>query len=206
MLVAMPETSRVGRWRTGQLNKQRIIEVARERFTRDGYDRTTARAIATDAGVDVAMVYYFFDSKDGLFTASTLAARQHPLQGLTTLLDAATENIGARLVRHYLEQGHEGVFDPLLTPGHATSTQSLARQMSRETLTGELAERIAGKFGVTNAKLRIELVAAQLAGLAFARYRLKTEPIASTPIDELVSWIGPTVQRYLTDPNADLGR
>jgi hypothetical protein len=35
-------------------------------------------------------------------------------------------------------------------------------------------------------------------GLAFARYQLKIEPIASTPVDDLVSWLGPTLQRYLT--------
>ncbi|VAZ88187.1 hypothetical protein LAUMK35_00479 [Mycobacterium pseudokansasii] len=56
------------------------------------------------------------------------------------------------------------------------------------------------EFGVTDAQLRAELVASHLAGLAFARYQLKIEPIASTGVDELVAWLGPTVQRYLTAP------
>ncbi|KZS66468.1 transcriptional regulator [Mycobacterium kansasii] len=43
-------------------------------------------------------------------------------------------------------------------------------------------------------------MASHLAGLAFARYQLKIEPIASTGVDELVAWLGPTVQRYLTAP------
>jgi Tetracyclin repressor-like, C-terminal domain len=42
-------------------------------------------------------------------------------------------------------------------------------------------------------------VASHLAGLAFARYQLKIEPLASAAIDDLVAWLGPTVQRYLTD-------
>jgi hypothetical protein len=44
-------------------------------------------------------------------------------------------------------------------------------------------------------------VASHLAGLAFARYQLRIEPIASAPIEDLVVWVGQTVQRYLTDPN-----
>ena len=40
-------------------------------------------------------------------------------------------------------------------------------------------------------------------GLAFARYQLRIEPMASTGVDELVAWIGPTVQRYLTGPSAE---
>ena len=52
---------------------------------------------------------------------------------------------------------------------------------------------------MADAELRVELVASHLAGLAFARYQLKIEPIASAAIDDLVAWLGPTVQRYLTD-------
>ena len=87
MLAVMPEARRPGRWRTGQQSKQRIIDAARERFTRDGYDQATVRAIAADAGVDVAMVYYFFDNKEGLFTAAALTGPEHPLHQLATLLD-----------------------------------------------------------------------------------------------------------------------
>jgi hypothetical protein len=50
-------------------------------------------------------------------------------------------------------------------------------------------------------ELRVELVTAHLAGLAFARYQLRIEPIASASVDAVVAWVGPTVQRYLTDPN-----
>src|SRR5882757_7102624 len=68
--VLMPESRRPGRWRTGQQSKQRILDAARKRFMSDGYERATVRAIAADAGVDVAMVYYFFDNKEGLINAA----------------------------------------------------------------------------------------------------------------------------------------
>src|ERR1700746_894375 len=108
MLLCMSEGRRPGRWRTGQQSRQRVIDAARERFMRDGYERATVRAIAADAGVDVAMVYYFFDSKEGLFTASTLTGPEHPLHQLATLLDEGTDQIGPRRVRRVLEHWEEG--------------------------------------------------------------------------------------------------
>jgi hypothetical protein len=49
---------------------------------------------------------------------------------------------------------------------------------------GPIAQRVRNTFGVDNAEL----------------------PIASTSVEDLVAWIGPTGQRYLTDPSpANIG-
>ncbi len=61
---------------------------------------------------------------------------------------------------------------------------------------------MAAEFGVDDAVLRVELVASHLMGLAFARYQLRIEPITSVGVDDLVAWICPTVQRYLTAPTS----
>jgi AcrR family transcriptional regulator len=197
----MPEARRAGRWRTGQQNRQRIIDVARDRFMRDGYEGATVRAIAADAGVDVAMVYYFFGSKEGLFTASALTGPEHPLHQLDALLDEGPDDIGPRLVRRFLEHWEEGgVFEPFLTLWRSAAIQPQARKVLHDTIAGPAAKRVAVEFGVADAELRVELVASHLAGLAFARYQLRLEPIASTPVEQVVAWIGPTVQRYLTEP------
>lgn len=196
----MAERQRTGRWRTGQENKKRVIEAAREHFKR-GYEQATVRKIAADAGVDVAMVYYFFGNKEGLFTASVLDIPEHPLHQLPLLLDEGSDQIGARLVRAFLERWDAGdTFEPLLTVWQSAAIQPLARKLLHDTLAGPVAERVATEFGVDDAVLRVELVTVHLMGLAFARYQLRIEPVASTSIDDLVAWIGPTVQRYLTGP------
>lgn len=196
----MAERQRTGRWRTGQENKKRVIEAAREHFKR-GYEQATVRKIAADAGVDVAMVYYFFGNKEGLFTASVLDIPEHPLHQLPLLLDEGSDQIGVRLVRAFLERWDAGdTFEPLLTVWQSAAIQPLARKLLHDTLAGPVAERVATEFGVDDAVLRVELVTVHLMGLAFARYQLRIEPIASTSIDALVAWIGPTVQRYLTGP------
>ena len=37
-----------------------------------------------------------------------------------------------------------------------------------------------------------------MTGLVMMRYVLAVEPIASMPPDQLVQWVGPTIQRYLS--------
>ncbi|WP_236735067.1 TetR family transcriptional regulator, partial [Mycolicibacterium elephantis] len=191
---------------TGQQNKQRILEVAREHFRR-GYDQATVRGIAGDAGVDVAMVYYFFGNKEGLFNAAVIDIPEHPLHQLATLLDDGPEQVGARLVRRFVERWDEGdTFEPLLTVWRSAADQPRARKLLYDTLAGPVAQRVATEFGVEDAVLRVELVTVHLMGLAFARYQLRIEPIASVDVDTLVAWIGPTVQRYLTGSIAEPDR
>ncbi|THV34625.1 TetR/AcrR family transcriptional regulator [Glycomyces buryatensis] len=50
----------------GERTRQRIIDVALELFAERGYDGTTMRAIAAEAGVSVGNAYYYFKSKEHL--------------------------------------------------------------------------------------------------------------------------------------------
>jgi len=47
---------------------------------------------------------------------------------------------------------------------------------------------------------RRALVASQLMGLAWARYLLRLEPLASAHPEEVARWIGPTLDRYMREP------
>ncbi|MBV9351289.1 MAG: TetR/AcrR family transcriptional regulator, partial [Mycobacterium sp.] len=79
--------------------------------------------------------------------------------------------------------------------------QPQARNVLHDSLAGPVAERVAAEFGVRDAELRVELVASHLVGLAFARYQLKIEPLASAEIEDVVAWVGPTIERYLAKPS-----
>ncbi|MFV0509519.1 MAG: TetR/AcrR family transcriptional regulator, partial [Shewanella algae] len=46
-----------------------LIEAARSCFTLKGYERVSTRELARKAGVDAAMIRYYFGSKAGLFEA-----------------------------------------------------------------------------------------------------------------------------------------
>jgi AcrR family transcriptional regulator len=57
------------RRRDAAATRQALLEAARTRFTRHGYDRTTLRDVAADVGVNLALIKRYFDSKEGLFKA-----------------------------------------------------------------------------------------------------------------------------------------
>lgn len=153
-----------------------------------GVRRQPALVTAADAGVDVAMVYYFFGNKEGGFTAAAVTG---------------PEDIGSRLVRKFVERWDAGAeFEPLVALWNTAPLLPQARNMLHGSLVGPLAKRVGSEFGVSDPELRLELVASHLIGLAFARYQLKIEPMASVGINQLVASIGPTVERYLTDPTA----
>src|SRR3954470_9521549 len=95
-------TSRPGRWRSGAESKQRILRVARELFHEHGYGSTTVRAIATAEGVDPAMVFYFFGTKQGLFGAGTDMSGDVP-PAIQAIFAGAPAPIGERIVRTRVE-------------------------------------------------------------------------------------------------------
>jgi len=57
------------RHRDADGTRQRLLQAARQRFAQDGYAATTVRDIATEAGVNVALINRYFTSKEGLFEA-----------------------------------------------------------------------------------------------------------------------------------------
>jgi AcrR family transcriptional regulator len=49
--------------------RRTVVDTAMRLFRRDGYDRTTMRAIAAEAGISVGSAYYYFASKEHLVQA-----------------------------------------------------------------------------------------------------------------------------------------
>jgi len=70
-------------------------------------------------------------------------------------------------------------------------------RLLREFVVTQLFRPLAGVIEGPDRELRVELCAAHLLGVAVMRHVLRAEPVASAPIDLLVTWIGPQLDRYL---------
>ncbi|MEU4562256.1 TetR family transcriptional regulator [Actinoplanes sp. NPDC023936] len=57
------------RRRDAAATRKALLDAARRRFAADGYTSTSVRDIASDAGVNVALISRYFESKEGLFRA-----------------------------------------------------------------------------------------------------------------------------------------
>jgi len=62
--------------------RQNLINAARDCFIRLGYERVSTRKIAKQAGVDAAMIRYYFGSKVALFEAMVLETMEPILDNL----------------------------------------------------------------------------------------------------------------------------
>ncbi|WHT23315.1 TetR family transcriptional regulator [Crossiella sp. CA-258035] len=188
---------RPGRWRSGAESKQRVLQVARELFDQNGYSGTTVRAIATAAEVDPAMVFYFFGTKQGLFSAVIDMSGNVP-PAIESIFAGSLGTIGERIVRTLVQNLDKSDRTPLVMLTRSAPTDPKSEALLREFIDREITDRLAALLGTPDAALRAGMVNVQILGLAVARYIVRIEPIASSSADELATMFGPLVQHCLT--------
>ncbi|HEY6650588.1 MAG TPA: TetR family transcriptional regulator [Mycobacterium sp.] len=166
-----------------------ILAAARQRFAESGFERATIRAIAADANIDPAMVMRYFGNKDQLFAAAADFDLQIP-----DLSDVDRKKLGSRLVAHFLDRWERD--EALVVLLRCSTTNDEAAQRMRKIFSSQLRPVIA-KVGGADASRRAGLIATQVLGLALCRYVLRLPPVVAMSHDEVIAWLGPTVQRYL---------
>lgn len=180
--------------------REAILAAARARFAASGYDRTRIRDVAADAGVDPALVHYFFKTKDGLFAAA-MALPLRPSEIIGPLVAEGVEGLGERVLRRVLAVWDDEAYrDALLTMVSSVTAQPEAQTAVREFITRELRGRLASVIEADRPELRATLCGSQMAGLLVARYIVGVEPLASLEREEVVRLVAPTLQRYLQAP------
>jgi AcrR family transcriptional regulator len=198
----MANVARSGRRKGSPDTREAILVSARSTFAGKGYDGASIRAIATDAGVDPALVHHYFGTKEQLFLA-TVDAPVDPAEFVPAALAGDTDQIGERVVRMFLSVwGDPRTGPPLLALVRTALQHDWSARMLREFLAAQILRRIVERLELTpdEAPVRAALVATQMLGLGMGRYLLKIEPLASMEVDRVVALIAPTIQRYLTGP------
>lgn len=190
---------RTGRRRGKQDTRSAIVNAARAAFAERGFDATTIRQVAAEAGVDPALVHHYFGTKDDLF----LEVLELPVDPGALLESAVAggspDEAGERLVRTFVAtwDSHVGKAGAALL--RSAVSNPMAARLFREFVFNRVARRVGPHLAVPEAEvpLRTTLIASQIAGLAMVRYLLAIEPLASAPPETVVAAIGPTLQRYI---------
>jgi AcrR family transcriptional regulator len=178
--------------RSSAETKAVILAAARQRFAESGFERATIRAIAADANIDPSMVMRYFGSKDQLFAAAADFDLQIP-----DLSDVDGQELGARLVTHFVDRWERD--EALVVLLRSSTTNDEAAQRMRKIFSSQLGPVIS-RLNADDAPRRAGLIATQVLGLAMCRYVLRLPPVVAMSRDEVVTWLGPTVQRYLEGP------
>ncbi|MFT4199360.1 TetR family transcriptional regulator [Gordonia sp. (in: high G+C Gram-positive bacteria)] len=182
--------------RVGESNtREQIIAAARELFAQRGFGATPLRAIAALAGVDVALIPYYFGNKRGLF----VAAMEIPVDPGDVIRRAAAgprAELGTRIARSFLTTWDD--------PATGTAMQGVLRSATTdetagrgfgEFLSDEMLPLAARELGVPIDTVRA--AGSMLFGLATLRYLVGAPAFTSPTVDELVATFGPRLQAVI---------
>jgi AcrR family transcriptional regulator len=197
-VTAESANGRSGR-RPGQSGaREAILTAARNRFADTGFDKTSIRAVASDAGVDPALVHHYFGTKQQLF-AAVVEFPVDPEATLRIIETAPVDRLGETILGAVL-----GVWDSPAGPGVVATVRSIIAGsdmgLARSFILDVVLERVRVRIATPedDARARVGFVATQMIGVLVIRKMVGIEPIASMPIPELVAAVGPNIQRYLT--------
>jgi AcrR family transcriptional regulator len=175
----------------------RILTAAREAFAETGWAGTTIRAVARAADVDPALVYHYFESKEGLLNAATMPPQKW-LENVAKTWTAPVDQLGSALLRTMLGAWADDEVGPVLravlqTAAHDPTTREKLRMIVERSLMG------VSQLGVDERDrlVRSGLISSQVMGLAMMRYVWKIEPVASMTDDEIVAAVAPNLQHYI---------
>jgi AcrR family transcriptional regulator len=193
--------SAVGR-RPGKADTRgEIIEAAQHVFAAKGYDGTSLRGVAREAGVDPALVHHYFDGKASLFMAA-MALPFDPRQ--VKVLAAAPEYSGAATIESFLGMWDraEGTGSSFASCVGAMAASTSVADAIREFINERVWSVIKRNEDESEAEgwQRTAMVSSQLMGLAFARYLLRVPPMSTASPRQIGRWVGPTLDRYVKGP------
>ncbi|WP_162260333.1 TetR family transcriptional regulator [Nocardioides sp. Root190] len=176
----------------GRATRAAIEAAARTLFAERGFEAASVRAIATEAGVDPALVIRHFGSKEALFlrTLDTSA-------GVGAVLDGPLETVGRRLVAYFLDPERPAVRHRYLALAQAAHRDQVREEMVRytaETYVARLAPRMEG----ADREVRAVLVVAQINGLLNLLFQQEDPIVSGADTATLVALYGDAIQGVLT--------
>lgn len=142
-----------------------LLDAAQEVMLADGYAAVTTRRVATRAGVNSALVYYYFESLDGMFAALIQRGAEHSMHRLERAL------VSPQPLWEVWDLVHD-------RSGSAMTMELMALANHRKTIRTELAEH-------ARAYRR-----AQLEALSTVLERYGVDPAAWPPAAVIVSLSG----------------
>jgi AcrR family transcriptional regulator len=180
------------RKRNAEATRAAILDAAKARFPRAGYDLTSLRDIAADAGADVALIKRYFGGKEALFTAALKASfRPDFLQGwdrATFAREIATMMAGAAPT----DEARSHTFQFLLRAATSPTTAPLLNVAMQERFLGPIREWL----GNDDAPARARVLAAIYIGFLVERL-IRDEPLKGRERDVFIEHATSALAREL---------
>ena len=186
--------------RDASQTRQELLSAARVRFARDGYSSTTVRDIATDAGVNVALINRYFESKEGLFEAciARVGEELETPEHASRSVDELARRLTTQIMGFSSAQGPAQLLLLVRRSGDERADE-IRRRILRS-----FAEKMAAIAGwqsdATDDRLllRAEIVMAAALGIIQLRATAGLEPLTSATRDDLAGPVHDAVRALLS--------
>jgi AcrR family transcriptional regulator len=171
------------RRRDADATRAALLTAARDLFAERGFEQTTVRDIAARAGVNQALLFRYFGSKDGLFDATMTSSSRELIDGTPPeLLLLRT------MQRMFTADAPTAEASPFYAVLRSAAHRG-AKSVVRDETGREFAAVLASLTDAPNADLRADLVLAWILGIGLLRYVLVKEPIAHADPDEITDCV-----------------
>lgn len=188
-----PSSVGTGPEKRSDRTKTAILQAARERLAAHGYDRTTIRAVAADAGIDPSMVMRYFGNKAQLFDAAMDIDLRLP-----DLSAVPPDELPGILIRVFLERWErDPAGDALLMLLRSAVTNEHAAARMRQIFAAQVAPALATAAGADLPPGQAGLIAAQLLGLALTRYLLRLPAMTTLTPEQIEVALTPAIRATL---------
>jgi AcrR family transcriptional regulator len=177
--------------------REHIVAVARRAFGAKGYDATSLRSIASQAGVDPGLLVHYFGTKEGVFRAA-IDVEVQPGQLFRGLDGLSTKEVAEQLVRRYMMVlDRDESRDIVMGLIRSAVSNERAADLLRDLLFRELLTSLEPLIDAPDAELRASLIVAQLVGIATLRYVVRDGAVVKATDDEIVGLVSSVLERYL---------
>lgn len=182
-------------------SREEILAAARRHFAERGYEGSTIRAIAAEAGVNPALVHHFFGTKEQMFLQA-IDFPVDPFEIMPRMIEAGPrEDFGQRVATLIVEVWEdEQRRAPLLALLRGAMTGEPGTRTLRGMAEQVLLARVEKLLGTPRAVSAAAF--AQLLGIMMARHVFRIEPLASLPPAQIVARLAPILQAVIDGSTA----
>lgn len=154
-----------GRVRNAAITRASILDSARKRFAREGYDGASLREIAADAGVDAALISRYFGSKDELFIEVLDLACEPNLE----LFGGDPATFGMRMAKTLVDDEQDDMKLELFLIMLLSASSPKAAEMVRRTGRNKFYKFFEDWLGGPDVEVRTRLASSLMMGMSLSR-------------------------------------
>jgi AcrR family transcriptional regulator len=173
------------RRRDAAATRAALLEAARKLMAEHGVEGTSTRDVAAAAGVNQALVYRYFGSKEKLFieAASTASDSADDIITNTPLAD-----LPRVLLDRILDAAETRPSTELATLVAAANDEHV-RTVIRERIDAAFSTLLAARLDGPDAALRAELLGAVLVGIGFLRHKIGSRAVTAADRETLGTYV-----------------